>query len=267
GSFVSKDMGKKFKPISGGTHPDHHALWIDPSNPLHLIDGNDGGIDITYDGGKNWHPIQHMALAEVYQIGFDMRKPYYVYCGLQDNGSWGGPSASIDTAGITNADWYTIGGGDGFYAQVDPTDPNIIYRNYQMNGLSRFDMRIKRGKTVRPQSSIKEPPYRFNWNSPIYISPNDPKTVYTGGNYLFKTTNGGHSWEIISPDLSTNDPKKQKDSGGPITMDNTGAEIHCTIITISESPVEKGVIWCGTDDGNVQITRDGGKTWKNAVKK
>ncbi len=267
GSYVSKDMGKKFKPISGGIHPDHHALWIDPSNPLHLIDGNDGGIDITYDGGKNWHAIQHMALAEVYQIGFDMRKPYYVYCGLQDNGSWGGPSNSLDTAGITNADWYTIGGGDGFYVQADPTDPNIIYRNYQMNGLSRYDMRIKKGKAIRPEASIKEPPYRFNWNSPIYISPNDPKTVYTGGNYLFKTTNGGHSWEIISPDLSTNDPKKQKDSGGSITKDNTGAEIHCTIITISESPVEKGVIWCGTDDGNVQITRDNGKIWTNVVKK
>jgi photosystem II stability/assembly factor-like uncharacterized protein len=240
GSFVSKDMGKKFRPISGGTHPDHHALWIDPSNPLHLIDGNDGGIDISYDGGKKWHAIQHMALAEVYQIGFDMRKPYYVYCGLQDNGSWGGPSKSLDTTGITNDDWYTIGGGDGFYAQVDPTDPNIIYRNYQMNGLSRFDMRINRGKAVRPEASLKEPPYRFNWNSPIYISPHDPKTVYTGGNYLFRTTNGGHS---------------------------CGAEIHCTIITISESPVEKGVIWCGTDDGNVQITRDNGKTWTNVVKK
>ena len=208
-----------------------------------------------------------MALAEVYQIGFDMRKPYYVYCGLQDNGSWGGPSKSLDTAGITNDDWYTIGGGDGFYAQVDPTDPNIIYSNYQMNGLYRYDMRIKKSKAVRPEASLKEPPYRFNWNSPIYISPHDPKTVYTGGNYLFKTTNGGHSWEIISPDLSTNDPNKQKDSGGPITLDNTGAEIHCTIITISESPMEKGVIWCGTDDGNVQITRDNGKTWTNVVKK
>ena len=267
GSYVSKNMGEKFRAISAGTHPDHHALWIDPSNPLHLIDGNDGGIDITYDGGKSWHAIQHMALAEVYQIGFDKRNPYYVYCGLQDNGSWGGPSASLDTAGIINDDWYTIGGGDGFYAQVDPSDPNIIYRNYQINGLSRFDKRINQAKTIKPMSSLEEPPYRFNWNSPIYISPHDPKTVYTGGNYLFKTTDEGHSWEIISPDLSTNDPEKLKNSGGPITMDNTGAEIHCTIITIAESPVKKGVLWCGTDDGNVQITLDGGKTWKNVVKK
>ncbi len=265
GSFVSKDMGKKFSIISRSTHPDHHALWIDPSNPLHLIDGNDGGIDISYDGGKNWQAIQHMALAEVYQIGFDMRNPYYVYCGLQDNGSWGGPSASLDSAGITNEDWYSIGGGDGFYAQVDPTDPNTIYRNYQMNGLSRYDMRIGKGKTIRPLASRKEPPYRFNWNSPILISPHDPKTVYTGGNFLFKTRNGGQSWEIISPDLSTNDPEKQKDSGGPITLDNTGAEIHCTIITISESPLVPGLIWCGTDDGNVQVTRNGGRTWRNVV--
>jgi len=266
GSYVSKNMGKNFRLISTGTHVDHHALWIDPNNPLHLIDGNDGGIDITYDGGKNWHGIKSIPAAEVYQIGFDMRNPYYVYCGLQDNGSWGGPSVTYDTAGITNDDWYTIGGGDGFYAQVDPTDPNIVYSNYQMNGLYRYDLRIKRRKTIRPLASLKEPPYRFNWNSPIHISPHDPKTVYTGGNYLLKTTDGGHSWTIISPDLSTNDSNKQKNSGGPITLDNTGAEIHCTIITISESPLKKGVIWCGTDDGKVQVTRDGGQTWRNVAK-
>jgi photosystem II stability/assembly factor-like uncharacterized protein len=266
GSYVSKDMGKKFRAISAGTHSDHHALWIDPDNPLHLIDGNDGGIDISYDGGKTWQGIQHMALAEVYQIGFDLRSPYYVYCGLQDNGVWGGPSATLDNQGIINADWFVVGSGDGFYAQVDPNDHNIVYANSQMNGLYRYDMRIKKSQTIRPLASLEEPPYRFNWNSPIHISPHDSKVVYTGGNYLFKTTDAGHSWEIISPDLSTNDPDKQKDSGGPITPDNTGAEIHCTIITISESPVQSGVIWCGTDDGNVQVTKDGGKTWKNVVK-
>lgn len=265
GCYVSKDMGKKFRAISGGTHPDHHALWIDPSNPLHLIDGNDGGIDISYDGGKSWDAIQHMALAEVYQLGFDMRNPYYVYCGLQDNGSWGGPSASLDAAGIINDDWYSVGGGDGFYVQVDPTDSNTLYTNSQMNGLVRYDMRIGKSKSIKPLASQKEPPYRFNWNSPILISPHDPKTVYTGGNYLFKTINGGHSWEIISPDLSSNDKEKQIDSGGPITLDNTGAEIHCTIITISESPIIPGIIWCGTDDGNVQLTRNGGRTWNNVV--
>ena len=265
-SYRSQDMGTRFIAISAGIHPDHHALWIDPTNPLHLIDGNDGGIDISYDGGKTWYAVQNMTLAEVYQVGFDMRSPYSVYCGLQDNGVWGGPSATYDYTGISNDDWYMIGGGDGFFAQVDPADSNTIYSNSQMNGLSRYDLRIKKGKSIRPQAPLQEPPYRFNWNSPIHISPHDPKTVYTGGNYLFKTADGGNSWEKISPDLSTNDPSKQKDSGGPITPDNTGAEIHCTIVTISESPVEKGVIWCGTDDGNVQITRDGGKTWKNVVK-
>jgi photosystem II stability/assembly factor-like uncharacterized protein len=266
GSYVSHDMGEKFRAISAGTHPDHHALWIDPNNPLHLIDGNDGGIDITYDGGKTWRGIVHMAVAEVYQIGFDMRSPYYVYCGLQDNGVWGGPSATFDTQGITNADWFMVGYGDGFYAQVDPNDHKTIYANSQMNGLYRYDMRIRKSQTIRPLAPAEKPPYRFNWNSPIHISPHDSKVVYTGGNFLFKTTDGGHSWEIISPDLSTNDPEKQKDSGGPISSDNTGAEIHCTIITIAESPVKTGVIWCGTDDGNVQVTQDGGKTWTNVVK-
>jgi len=265
GLYVSKDMGKKFRAISAGTHSDHHALWIDPSNPLHLIDGNDGGIDITFDGGKNWYDVKHMAVAEVYHIGFDFRNPYYVYCGLQDNGSWGGPNATLDSGGIRNSDWYMIGGGDGFYTVVDPTDHDIIYSNWQMNNLCRYNLEIGRSKIIRPAASLKDPPYRFNWNSPVYISPHDPKTVYTGGNYLFKTTDGGHSWELISPDLTTNDPRKQIDSGGPITPDNTGAEIHCTIVTISESPVEQGVIWCGTDDGNVQLTRDGGRSWHNVV--
>jgi len=266
GLYVSRDMGKKFKAISSGTHSDHHALWIDPSNPLHLIDGNDGGIDITYDGGKSWYDIQHMALAEVYQIGFDRRKPYYVYCGLQDNGVWGGPSATFDYGGITNDKWFVVGGGDGFYVQVDPSYYNIIYANSQMNGLYRYDLKIRKSKDIKPRASLHDPPFRFNWNSPILISPHDSKTVYTGGNYLFKTEDMGQTWTIISPDLSTNNPDKLKDSGGPISMDNTGAEIHCTIITISESQVKKGVIWCGTDDGNVQITRNGGKTWKNIVK-
>ena len=264
--FVSRDMGKKFRPISGGTHSDHHALWIDPSNPLHLIDGNDGGIDISYDGGKNWHPIRHMALAEVYQLGFDMRDPYFVYCGLQDNGLWGGPSRTLESSGILNDDWYVVGGGDGFHSQVDPTDHTTIYGNYQLNGLYKHDLRIGRGKSIKPLAPFNEPPYRYNWNSPILISPHDPKTVYTGGNYLFKTTDKGQSWMIISPDLTTDDPEKQKDSGGPISMENTGAESHCTIITISESPVQKGVIWCGTDDGNVQVTQDSGESWSNVVK-
>jgi photosystem II stability/assembly factor-like uncharacterized protein len=263
GLHVSTDMGRKFKAISSGIHPDHHALWIDPSNPLHLIEGNDGGIDISHDGGRNWLPIQSMDLAEVYQVGFDMRRPYYVYCGLQDNGSWGGPSETTDVLGITNDDWISIGGGDGFFTQADLQDSTYVYSNSQMDNLYRYDWRIGRSKEIRPFAPLDGPPYRFNWNSPIHISPHDSSTVYTGGNFLFKTPDRGFSWEIISPDLTTNDPGKQKDSGGPLTPDNSGAEIYCTITTIAESPVETGVIWCGTDDGNLQLTRDEGKTWKN----
>lgn len=265
GLHVSTDGGQKFRAIGGGIHGDHHALWIDPSNPLHLIEGNDGGIDISYDGGKNWLPVQSMDLAEVYQVGYDMRQPYYVYCGLQDNGSWAGPSATTDRVGIANDDWTSIGGGDGFFAQPDPKDPNTVYSNWQVNNIYRYDWRIGRSKTIKPIGALDDPPYRFNWNSPIHISPDDSATVYAGGNYLFRSQDRGYSWEVISPDLTTNDPAKQKDSGGPITLDNSGAESHCTITTISESPAKRGVIWCGTDDGSLQITRDNGKTWENIV--
>jgi len=234
GLFVSKDRGQKFKAISSGTHPDHHALWIDPKNPQHLIDGNDGGIDITYDQGAHWRPIKHMALAEVYQVGFDMRDPYYVYCGLQDNGVWGGPSNSLDSGGIINEHWNSVGGGDGFYCEVDPTDHNIVYGNSQMNGLYRYHLELDRSKDIKPMAALDEPPYRFNWNSPVLISPHDHRTIYTGGNYLFKSEDQGYSWEIVSPDLSTNDPSKLRDSGGLITPDNTGAEVHCTIYTIAD---------------------------------
>jgi photosystem II stability/assembly factor-like uncharacterized protein len=261
GFHVSTDGGQKFKAIGAGIHSDHHALWIDPANSLHLIAGNDGGIDISHDGGKTWLPVQSLDLAEVYQIGYDLRRPYHVYCGLQDNGSWGGPSATFDVTGIANDDWMSIGGGDGFFAQADPDDPNTVYGNSQMNGLFRYDGRIQKNKPVRPAADLDEAPYRFNWNSPLLISPHDSSTVYTGGQYLFRSSDRGVSWETISPDLTTNDPKKQKDSGGPITPDNSGAEIHCTITTIAASPLERGLIWCGTDDGLLQITRDGGKAW------
>jgi len=265
GLFVSNDGGQKFRPIGAGIHPDHHGFWIDPSDPAHLIDGNDGGIDISYDGGKTWQAVQSIDAAEVYQVGFDLDTPYRVYCGLQDNGAWGGPSASLDPRGITNEDWVMIGGGDGFFVRPDPTDPGTVYFNSQMNGLQRYDGRIGRGKGIRPAAAAKDRPFRFNWNSPVLISAHDSKTVYCGGNFLFRSPDKGYSWETVGPDLTTNDPEKQKDSGGPISRENTGAEVHCTIVTISESPLEASVLWCGTDDGNLQLTRDGGKTWSNVA--
>jgi photosystem II stability/assembly factor-like uncharacterized protein len=265
GLHVSNDMGQKFRAIGSGTHPDHHGFWIDPSNPRHLIDGNDGGIDISYDGGRNWLAVQNIDAAEVYQVGFDMRTPYWVTCGLQDNGSWIGPSATADARGIVNEDWLPVGGGDGFFVKPDPEDPNTVYSNYQMGNISRYDLRILRGKGIRPAARLSEAPYRFNWNAPILVSPHDSKTVYTAGNVLFRTADGGQSWTVVSPDLTTNDPAKMKDSGGPISGENSGAEMYCTIATIAESPAAKGVLWCGTDDGQLHVSRDGGGTWKNVV--
>lgn len=264
-SYVSRDGGKTYEAISGDTHPDHHTLWVNPHNSNHLIDGNDGGIDISYDGGKTWYDVKSAAWAEVYQVGFDMRDPYYVYVGLQDNGSWGGPVNSLDPNGIMNYHWYPIGGGDGFYIQVDPEEPYVLYRNAHMGGISRFHVNTGDSQGIKPIASLKDEPYRFNWNSPILLSPHNRNVLYFGGNYLFKSIDKGRSWQKVSPDLSTNDPEKQKDSGG-ITPDNTGAEIHCTIFTISESPLQEGLIWVGTDDGLVQLTRDGGKTWENVTK-
>jgi photosystem II stability/assembly factor-like uncharacterized protein len=265
-SYVSRDAGKTFQVISRGTHPDHHAVWVNPLNANHIIDGNDGGIDISYDGGKSWYAVQSEAWAEVYNLGFDMRDPYYVNIGLQDNGNWHGPSNSRDRSGILNLHWFPTGGGDGFYAEIDPEDPYTLYRNLQMGGIERHNLRSGESQGIKPVAPLDEEPYRFNWNSPIYISPHNHNVVYFGGNYLFKSVDRGLSWTKVSRDLSTNDPKKQQDSGGPITTDNTGAEIHCTILTISESPLKEGTIWVGTDDGLVQVTRDGGGNWENVTK-
>ncbi|MFC2161741.1 WD40/YVTN/BNR-like repeat-containing protein [Acidobacteriota bacterium] len=261
-SYVSRDGGKTFSSISRGTHPDHHAMWVNPHNSLHLLDGNDGGIDISFDGGLSWRGVRAGAWSEVYQVGYDMRTPYYAYVGLQDNGSWGAPINSLDSNGIMNFHWYPIGGGDGFYIQIDPEDYSTIYRNAHMGGITRFDVKTGDSQDIKPVAKLDEEPYRFNWNSPIQISPHNRNVVYFGGNFLFKTTDRGKSWEKISPDLSSDNPEKQKDSGG-VTADNTGAEIHCTIYTISESPLKEGIIWIGTDDGFVQLTTDGGTTWTN----
>ncbi len=266
GLYVSNNMGQKFRAIGQGTHPDHHALWINPKNPLHLIDGNDGGIDITYDGGKTWLPVTSIDAAQVYQIGYDFSLPYRVYCGLQDNGCWGGPSNSLDTRGILNEHWEFISGGDGFFVRPDPKNIFIVYANSQNNGLLRIDRRHGRGKSIRPEASLKEPPYRFNWNAPVLVSPHDNNTIYCAGNFLFRSKDGGYSWERISPDLTTNDPAKKVDGVGPITLENSGAEVHCTITAIAESPVQPGVLWAGTDDGLVHISRDNGKTWVNVTR-
>jgi photosystem II stability/assembly factor-like uncharacterized protein len=262
--FVSRDAGKTFTQVFTGAHPDHHAVWVDPRDPRHVIDGNDGGIDISWDGGQRAFGVAAQPWAEVYNVAFDMRDPYYVEVGLQDNGNWLGPSNTRERAGIFNSHWMPTGGGDGFYAQIDPVDWWVLFRNLQMGGIERHNLKTGESVRIRPEAPLAEPPYRFNWNSPIYMSPHDRNVLYFGGNFLFKSTDRGSSWTKASPDLTTNDPAKLKDSGG-LTVDNTGAENHCTILSISESPLKAGLIWVGTDDGQVQISRDGGRTWENVT--
>ncbi len=264
--YKSEDGGKTFKRISRGIHPDHHAIWIDPWDPNHIIDGNDGGIDISWDGGKTWYDVKSIPAAEVYHVGFDTKRPYNVFCGLQDNGSWLGPSNSKEWGGIMNHHWRPIGGGDGFYTLSPSDNPDIVYAESQTGEIIRVELKRGVSQGIRPEAPWEKEPYRFNWNTPILISPHDPKIVYLGANYLFRSRDGGRTWERISPDLTTNDPKKIIDSGGPITPDNTGAEVHCTIYAIAESYLEPGVLWVGTDDGNLQLSRDGGKTWTNLIK-
>ncbi len=262
--YVSRDAGKTFTQVFQGAHPDHHAVWVDPHNPKHVIDGNDGGIDISWDGGVKALGVAVAPWAEVYNVGLDMRDPYYLDVGLQDNGNWLGPSNTRERAGIFNSHWVPTGGGDGYYAQFDPVDWWIMFRNLQMGGIERHNLKTGESVRIRPEAPLGEPPYRFNWNSPIFLSPHDRNVLYFGGNFLFKSTDRGSSWVKASQDLTTDDPAKLKDSGG-LTIDNTGAENHCTILTIAESPLKQGVIWVGTDDGQVQLTRDGGATWTNVT--
>jgi len=262
--FVSRDAGKTFTQAFMGAHPDHHAVWVDPHNSEHVISGNDGGIDISWDGGVRALGVAVAPWAEVYNVGFDMRDPYYIDVGLQDNGNWLGPSNTRERAGIFSSHWVPTGGGDGYYAQFDPVEWWIMFRNLQMGGIERHNLKTGESVRVRPEAPLGEPPYRFNWNSPIYLSGHDRSVLYFGGNFLFKSTDRGSSWTKASPDLTTNDPAKLKDSGG-LTIDNTGAENHCTILTIAESPLKAGVLWVGTDDGQVQLTRDGGQNWENVT--
>lgn len=273
GLSVSRDGGRTFARIANGVHGDHQALWIDTLNSNRILSGSDGGFQVSNDKGATFEVINNIVLSQYYHITYDMRQPYYVYGGLQDNGNWVGPSATLFREGIRKDDWFTVSGGDGFFVVPDISSPNIVYSDSQGGNISVTDTNSGNTRSIHPYpkevgssgNAIAGYKYRFNWNPPIVASPHDPKTVYFGGNVLLKTTNYGQSWQEISPDLTTNDKNKQQSSGGPVVVDNTAAEFHCTILTIAESPVKPGVIWVGTDDGNVQVTRDAGKTWTNVV--
>ncbi|MFC1728984.1 hypothetical protein ACFL6I_01495 [candidate division KSB1 bacterium] len=286
GSFqMSDDGGRTIRRGAQGIHVDHHAMWLDPTNQDRFYIGNDGGAYITHDHGERFDFFDNMTISQFYAIGVDMRDPYFVYGGLQDNGTWGGPSNSRDGGGIFTDHWASIGGGDGFYAQIDPEDWRIVYLESQGGNIRRVNKETRESATIRPnrqnivnwdeyitEEAIKKNeeagygsgnPFRFNWNSPILLSPHNPKTVYFGGNHLFKSVNRGDMWKIISPDLSTQDPVRMNRETGGLTRDVTGAETNTAIVTISESHIKPGLLWAGTDDGLIHVTRNDGITWKN----
>jgi photosystem II stability/assembly factor-like uncharacterized protein len=269
--YFSEDGGKTFatdwvKKI----HGDFHALWIDPADSNHVLAGSDGGIHWSYDNGKTWDFVNTLAIGQFYEIGLDNERPYHVCGGLQDNGSWCGPVMSLTKDGIINSDWTLIHGGDGFYAQVDPVEPWIVYTESQDGDLARRDLRTGQERGIGPEAKLGEPHYRFNWNSPVLVSTHDHQTIYYGGNHLFKSSNRGESWTRLGPDLTTGVDRNKLEVFGKVPDKTTlsrhdGVEEYPTISTISESPVNPNVLWVGTDDGNLQVTRDGGKNWSSVA--
>lgn len=264
GFSYSVDGGKSFADGGFSVHSDMHALWINPHYTNQMYLGTDGGVYMSTDKGVSWLLLASLPVAQTYHVSYDNKQPYNVYTGLQDNGSWVGPSQAA--FGIKNADWKFINGGDGFWAQPDGSDQSIVYAEYQGGHINRIDIKDGTSYSVQPQQGINEEKLRFNWNSPIVIGTNNKKNLYTGAQYLYKSTSQGRNWQKISPDLTTNDKKKQEqEQSGGMTADNTSAENHCTIFTIAESPLDENIIWAGTDDGNLQYTTNGGKTWTNVA--
>ena len=268
--IVSEDGGRSFASAGSGGHGggaghgDWHDLWIDPENPKHIVGGDDGGLWISLDGGNRWWKSENLPVSQFYHVSIDDKDPYQVYGGLQDNSTWVGDSAFGN--GISNARWQNLYGGDGFWAVPDPSDPEAVYVESQGGHIGRVDRRMNTARHIQPTAGYHEK-LRFNWNTPIVASPTDKRTLYLGSQFLFRSRDRGDSWERISPDLSTNDPEKQKqEQSGGVTVDNSSAETHTTIYSISESPLDSKVIWVGTDDGNLQLTRDSGKSWTNVVK-
>lgn len=263
----SEDGALTFPDRIGGTvHSDHHAWWINPENPKHMIDGNDGGLAITYDMGESWIHSTNLPLGQFYHISVDMEQPYNVFGGLQDNGSWRGPAYTWTRDGIINEFWDFLIGGDGFDAFGIPGDPRYCYAQSQGGALRRVDILTGENKSIRPVAEGKER-LRFNWNSALAQDPFDDNTIYFGSQFVHKSNNRGDKWEKISADLTTNDAEKQKQrQSGGLTIDVTGAENHCTILAIEPSPVQQNLLWAGTDDGNIHISTDGGENWENVAK-
>lgn len=268
----SEDGGRTWSGnFARAPHADTHGIWIDPDDSNHLIIGNDGGINVSFDRGQTWDYSNTVPLGQFYEIGADNQTPYRVCGGLQDNNTWCGPSMSFNPRGISNDEWFTIGGGDGFYAQPDPNDPNIVYAESQDGNLLRRNVMTGESKAIRPREEEGEKRYRFQWNSPILISSFDSNTIYYAGNFVFKSTNRGDTWRKVSPDLTTDVDRNTMQIMGKVPDKNTrsrhdGVQNFPTITSITESTLNKNVLWAGTDDGNLQVTRDG-QTWKNVVDK
>lgn len=267
GLTASDDGAKTFASTSvlgaGGVHSDLHAVWVNPKNTDEMLIGTDGGAYASEDRGTHWRFLSTLPVSQFYHVTFDMATPYNVYGGLQDNGTWMAPSRY--PGGIHNRDWRSIGIGDGMWVQVDPKDQDLVFVEYQGGRISRFRKSTFESKDIRPRPGPGEPDFRFNWNAPIHLGPSG--ALYLGGQFVFRSTNRGDSWERISPDLTSQNPEwLQQESSGGVTIDNSDAEKYETVYAISESPKNSSVIWAGTDDGYLQLTRDGGKTWTNLTK-
>jgi photosystem II stability/assembly factor-like uncharacterized protein len=266
----SIDGGKSLLRVKGPHHGDHHDIWIDPKIPDRIVSSNDGGIDISTNGGQTWY-APPLPIAQFYHINVDNRTPYRVSGAMQDLGTAQGPSNSLTTGGIPLSAWYPVGGGEAGFTASDPDDPNIVYAGEYGGYISRYDHRTKQAKSIgiypfnASGHGAEDLKYRFQWTAPLMVSPHDPKTLYHAANVLFRTRNGGLEWTAISKDLTRNDRSKQKWAGGPITGDNTGVEVYGTIFAIAESGRQKDLLWAGSDDGLVHVSSDGGRTWSNVT--
>jgi photosystem II stability/assembly factor-like uncharacterized protein len=263
----SKDGGRTFKHIAKSVHVDHHDLWWS-ANGKRLIEADDGSVALSFDGAKSWNYPGNMPIGQVYKVGFDLREPYRVCGGLQDNTTMCGASDSFDAEGILNRDWFSVNGGDGQVGWPDPFDPQLIWNSIEDGSLGIFDVRSQQNVDVSPYPrdtngmALQGIPYRFNWSFPFAFSPQDGHVVYAGANVVFRTSDRGRHWSVISPDLTRNEAEHQQRSGGPITLDVSGAEFFNTVTEIAPSAPQPGLIWVGTDDGLIQITGDGGATWR-----
>jgi photosystem II stability/assembly factor-like uncharacterized protein len=262
---VSIDGGKTFENdwTAEGIHVDHHALWINPRNTDHMLMGNDGGFHITYDGARTWSFLNNIPIAQFYVMDVDNRDPYHIYGGLQDNGTWGVPSRTYSRSGILNEDVVNVGGGDGFAPAIDPRDFTVVYAESQHGGLRRVDLVTGRSNGIRPEPEDTTEVYRFNWNSPVLISPHDPDVMYFGGNKLFRTTDRGESWEAMSQDLTRNETPSEWEIMGL----KPSLRPYNTLTAVAESPLRQGLIYAGADDGSVHRTTDGGETWESLTSK